>query len=206
VSSSAKEGSLGRRIPLVVAILATVLFGATGAGAANTLTDPTGDAVAGAADFTQLVVSNDVDGNISFAFTFGNRSTFTPDDTVIVALDSDKNTSTGTSGIDFLIGITASRVALLRGDGTTFALASSPTLRGANNNMTVTINRSDLGATTGFEFVALSTLSSNDAAEDFAPDNGCSTRSRPASLRRSRKRGRSSDSRERRYGSRAERR
>jgi hypothetical protein len=161
-----------RRIILVVAILAAVLFGVTGASAATTFTDPSGDAVAGAADITQLVVSNDLDGNITFALTFANRSTFTSDDTILIAIDADKNTSTGASGVEYLIGLTSSAVGLLRWDGTTFQLASSPTLRAANNNMTVTINRSDLGAIAGFGFIAISTLDSVEAAEDFAPENG----------------------------------
>ena len=65
---------MGRRMILVVAILAAMVFGVSGASAATTFTDLSGDAVAGAADFTQLVVSNDLDGNITFAFTFANRT------------------------------------------------------------------------------------------------------------------------------------
>ena len=52
---------MGRRMILVVAILAAMVFGVTGASAATTFTDLSGDAVAGAADFTQVVVSNDLD-------------------------------------------------------------------------------------------------------------------------------------------------
>jgi hypothetical protein len=163
---------LGRRVILVVAILAAMLFAVSGASAATTFTDVSGDAVAGAADFTQAVVSNDVDGNITFAFTFANRTAFTQDDTILVGLDADKNASTGASGVEYLIGIAANGVVLLRWDGTTFSIAPAPTLRGTNNNMTVTLNRSDIGATGGFEFIAISTLDSNDAAEDFAPENG----------------------------------
>jgi hypothetical protein len=163
---------LGRRIVLLGTVLAALLFGATGAGAATTFTDATGDAVAGAADITQVVVSNDLDGNITIALTFANRTAFTQDDTIVVALDTDKNASTGTGGIDYLIGFVAQGVVLLRGTGSSFELATAPTLRGANNNMTATINRSDLGNTSGFGFLAASTLDSNDAAEDFAPDNG----------------------------------
>lgn len=163
---------MGRWVILVVAILAAMLFAVSGASAATTFTDVSGDAVAGAADFTQAVVSNDFDGNITFAFTFANRTAFTQDDTILVGLDADKTASTGASGVEYLIGIAANGVVLLRWDGTTFSIAPAPTLRATNNNMTVTINRSDIGATAGFEFIAISTLDSNDAAEDFAPENG----------------------------------
>jgi len=164
---------LGRRFLLVGAILvASLLVGATGAGAASTFTDTPGDAVGGAADFTQLVVSNDFDGNITFAFTFANRAAFTDDDLVLILLNSDKNASTGTSGADFAIGVGNLGGILLRGDGTSFQLASAGTLKTSNNNMTVTINRSDLGGTTGFLFLAVATLNSNSDAQDLVPETG----------------------------------
>jgi hypothetical protein len=61
---------------------------------------------------------------------------------------------------------------LLRGDGTTFVAAPQSTLRSADNNKTITLNRSELGDTTGFIFVVLSVLNSNDSAGDDAPDAG----------------------------------
>jgi hypothetical protein len=163
---------LGRRIFLLGALCAALLVGASGASAATTVTDPAGDAVGGAADITQAVVSNDFDGNITFALTFANRTTFTNDDTIIIVLNTDKNASTGTSGIDYALAAGAPGAILLRGDGTGFQLASAGTLRATNNNMTLTINRSDLGNTTGLFFAAFASLDSNDSAEDFAPDNG----------------------------------
>ena len=166
---------MGRRILLAGAILvASLLVGATGAGAASTFTDAQGDAVGGAADFTQLAVSNDFDGNITFAFTFANRSVLTDDDLVLILLNSDKNASTGTSGADFAIGVGTFGAVLLRGDGTSFQPASAGTLTTSNNNLTVTINRSDLGGTTGFLFLAVSTLDSNTNAADVVPDSGAS--------------------------------
>ncbi len=163
---------MGRRIFLLGGILAALLFGVTGAGAAGTFTDPQGDGVGGAADITQLVVSNDFDGNITLTFTIPNRSAFTSDDTLVVLLDTDKNASTGTNGIDYGIVSTSSGAALLRGDGMSFVATSQSTLKWADNGKTLTVNRSELGATTGFIFGAGTLLDSNDAAGDSAPDSG----------------------------------
>lgn len=161
---------MGRRMILVGAVLAVLLFGASGAGAATTFTDPAGDATGGAPDITQVVVSNDAAGNITFTLTT-NRSTFTADDVVGILLDTDKNSSTGTNGVEYAIVLTNGIPVLLRGNGTGFESAPG-TLVVSPNFTAVTVNRSDLGATTGFVFAVFSGLGSNDAAEDDAPDNG----------------------------------
>ena len=54
----------------------------TGAGAAGTFTDPAGDAVGGATDISQVAVSNDFEGTITFALTT-DRSAFTTDDLLV---------------------------------------------------------------------------------------------------------------------------
>ena len=163
---------MGRRLVVSLAILTALVLGVSGARAAVTLTDATGDAVGGAADITQVVVSNDADGNITFTLTFANRTTFTGDDTVVILMDTDGNASTGTSGVDYAIATGNIGAILLRGDGTSFQLASAGTLRATNNNMTLSINRSDLGNTSGLVFAVFASLDSSDTAEDLAPDNG----------------------------------
>lgn len=159
---------MGGRIILLGAMLALLLFGASGAGAASTFTDPQGDAVAGAADITQVVVSNDLDGNITFAVTLVDRTTFTSDDLLLILLNTDKNTSTGVSGVDFVIGAASTGAVVLRASGTTFAPAPQTTLTLADNNKTIKINRSELGDTSGFVGVAVTALDSNEAADDTA--------------------------------------
>jgi hypothetical protein len=91
----------------LLALFALLLFGAPAAGAATTLTDAQGDAVGGAADITQVVVSNDFDGNVTFKLTIPNRTTFTPDDAVLLVLDTDKNASTGFRGQDFALAVSS---------------------------------------------------------------------------------------------------
>jgi hypothetical protein len=159
---------LGRRIIVLGAMVALLLFGASGAGAASTFTDPQGDAVAGAADITQVVVSNDLDGNVTFAVTLADRPTFTSDDLLFIFLNTDKNTSTGVAGVDYAIVVTSAGAALVRASGTTFAPAPQTTLTLADNNKTIKINRSDLGDTTGFAGLVVTGLDSNDAADDAA--------------------------------------
>jgi hypothetical protein len=159
---------LGRRIIVLGAMVALLVFGASGAGAASTFTDPQGDAVAGAADITQVVVSNDLDGNITFAVTLADRTTFTADDLLLILLNTDKNTSTGVSGVDFVIGVGSAGAVVLRASGTTFAPAPQTTLTLSDNNKTIKINRSELGDTAGVVGVVVTALDSNDAADDTA--------------------------------------
>jgi hypothetical protein len=149
------------------ALLVCVLVTAGGAAGAATLTDPAGDAVGGAADITQVAVSNDEAGNITFAFTLGDRAALTPDDLLLILLDVDRDAMTGFNGIDFGIAVTTDGAVLLRAaPGSTFAPAPQPTLRTEDNGKTVVINRSDLGETRGFVFAAATALESNADAED----------------------------------------
>lgn len=165
---------MSRRIILPCALLALLLFGASGAGAATTLTDPQGDAAGGAADITQVVVSNDFDGNITFQITIPDRQTFTADDLLFIFLNTDKDTTTGISGgIDYAIVIDSSGASLVRASGSSsFAPAPQTTLTVADGGTTVRLNRTELGDTTGFLFAVASGLKSNDSADDSAPDSG----------------------------------
>ena len=161
---------MGRRIFLFCAMLALLLFGASGAGAATTFTDATGDATGGGADLTQAVVSNDAAGNITLAFTFANRTAFAPTDTLVIILDTDKNASTGNTGFDYGIVVSASGARLLQWNGSTFVPSAQTTLTTANNNFTITVNRSELGNTTGFIFGAETLVGTTPS--DMAPDSG----------------------------------
>jgi hypothetical protein len=160
---------------VVSAMLGLMLVGVEGAGSAATLTDPQGDAVGGAADITQVVVSNEFDGKITFAVTIADRATFTSDDFLIIVLNTDKDTTTGIGGADYAIVLDSTGGTLLRASGTTFAAAPQTTLTLADNGKTVAINRSDLGETVGFFYFVTSGLASNSSASDDAPDSGVAT-------------------------------
>jgi hypothetical protein len=156
----------------LAAVLALLLFGVTGATAADTFTDPTGDAVGGAADITQVVVSNDLDGNITFALTIPDRTTFTTDDIVLVLMNTDRDANTGVSGVDFALVIGSQGVNLLRASGSTFASAPQTTLHSTDGGKTIVVNRGELGDTSGFDFLVITGLESSNAAEDVAPNSG----------------------------------
>ena len=127
---------MGRRTVLLAAIVATLVLGAGGAGAATaTFTDAQGDAIGGAADISQVVVSNDFDGNVTFAMTIPNRPTFTADDFVVILLNVDRNAATGNNGFEYAIVVDGTKAELVQWNGTAFVLVTAPTLNAANNNM-----------------------------------------------------------------------
>jgi hypothetical protein len=162
-----------RRIFFVAAVLALLLLGASGAEAAQTFTDPTGDATGGGADITQVAVSNDAAGNITLALTLANRTALQPTDTLVIVLDTDENATTGTSGVDYALRVTASGAALAHWNGSTFVASPQTTLTTANNNLTITVNRSELGNTTAFNFAAATFVGTTQS--DIAPDTGAYT-------------------------------
>ena len=164
---------MSRRIIVSGVLLGLLLFGASGAGAAETFTDPQCDATGGAADITQVDVSNDFDGNVTIALTIPNRTTLTPDDLLFIFLNSDKDLTTGISGgIDYAIVIDSQGATLVRASGSSFAPAPHATLTLADNGKTVALNRSDLGETTGFFVLVVSGLDSTESAGDSVPDTG----------------------------------
>lgn len=68
-----------------------------------TFADPAGDS-GNAADVTKVVVSNDDANNLTLAITLANRPAFFIDDFFFIALDTDRNASTGANGFDYAIG------------------------------------------------------------------------------------------------------
>jgi hypothetical protein len=164
---------LSRRIVLSAAIFASLLVGVSGAGAATTFMDPAGDATGGGADITQVDVSNDAAGNVTLAFTIPNRTTFGADDMLAIVLDTDKNASTGGAGFDYGIVVNAAGTHLVHWNGGAFVPSPQTTLTTANNGETITVNRSELGNTTGFNFGAETFVGTT--ATDTAPDTGAWT-------------------------------
>jgi hypothetical protein len=154
------------RLTVTGALLALLLFGAADAGAATTFSDPVGDATGGAADITQVDVSNDAGGDVTIALTIPNRPAFTTDDVVVILLNTDRDANTGVSSVDYALIIGSDGVVLVRATGSTFTRAPQTTLRSADAGKTLTVNRGDIGDTTGFLFEVVSELDSNDDAED----------------------------------------
>jgi hypothetical protein len=167
---------LSKRIALLTSI--GLLIVGPDPGPAATFGDPQGDATGGAGDITQMVVSNDAGGNITFALTIPNRAALETDDRLFVLLDSDKDTTTGATslgGVDYVLVITGAAATLQRASGPfSFAPAPHATMRLAEGGKTVTLNRSDLGETKGFFVIAESRLVSTPGVGDDAPDRGFS--------------------------------
>lgn len=174
----------GRRRWAPAALLAVVgglvLAGVAGAANSATFTDPGGD-VALAPDITQLVVSNDDSGKLTFSLTFGNSGIAPglPSEALGVALDLDQNPDTGTvyygTEVAFVLdyGLDgSSTLKFFRAAGNEFAAAPPPvSLQGTLTGSTLvfTVQAADLGLTptAGFNVVGMSNTPFDG---DLAPD------------------------------------
>jgi hypothetical protein len=164
------------KVFFVLAFLLTALAsaGPATAGGSKTFMDPRDDASNGP-DVTQLVVSNDDNGQLTFAFTFGNRPTIlTGDDIVAVGVDADRRGNTGDpAGYEFIVGFLfegGGQVDVGQWDGSRFNFdAPQTTLRAADGGRTISINRSELGNTMSFDF-RVATLGAGTG--DTMPEGG----------------------------------
>jgi len=138
--------------------------------------DATGDS-ATAPDITTVIVMNDANGQITFNINLASpvvQSNFL----VGFLIDSDQNATTGDAGIDyiFLADLSNESFAVGRWDGSTFVDANPTTASVGNvlpTVLTFSINSSDLGHTTGFNFIARSiTGVGGNGDHDNAPDSG----------------------------------
>jgi len=156
---------------VAVAVLAVLaVAGGAAASNANSWTDPAGDA-GNAADLTGIVAANDDAGKLTFTLTYGNRPAgLTDDDQVQLWVDADENTATGDQyGFDYVLVFDKRGVAVKH--ATTSGLEDTPdsTLSGSDDGTTLSINRSELGNTSKFDFYAVA-LTRADQSRDEAPD------------------------------------
>lgn len=163
------------KLSIASALAFAALAGSAPAQAAGskTFTDPTGDGSVGP-DLTQLVVSNDDNGQLTFAFTFANRPTIlTGDDIVALGIDADRRGSTGDpAGYEFIMGylFEGGQVDIGQWDGSRFNFdAPQTTLRATEGGRTITINRSELGGTSAFDFRL---VTQGRDGNDTAPEGG----------------------------------
>jgi hypothetical protein len=145
--------------------VALVLTG--GASAANSqpmsFTDPAGDSGT-AADITKVDVQNDDAGQYTFNVTFGTAYVDTA--ALTIFLDTDQNAATGNQdwdGADYALidDHGTHSFDLLKWNGTDWDDAPSfstvsVTVAQDNLSLTMSINRSDLGDSAGFNFILLS--------------------------------------------------
>lgn len=157
-----------RRLLILVA-LATVLvampalaFGDSSRQASNTTTFP--DSIgedAAAPDITNVVVSNDDAGNITFQINVSNRPAFTPDMYFLVFIDADNNPATGdpsSLGSEYAIDLEPGSVGMFQWNGSTYVLAPSQTsltYAYAATGPTIHVSASDLGKTKALRFAVI---------------------------------------------------
>ena len=139
-----------------------------------TFTDPANDA-GSAPDVLNVIVSNDAAGTFKFRINV-TKLTLPSDTIVFLLMDTDQNPATGTSGVDYVLVCDESNgsVGLLRWDGSQLVVASSPTLTASDDGtgITATLNRSDIGGSSGFNFGILTVEGPSPIAGhvDDAPD------------------------------------
>jgi hypothetical protein len=148
-----------------------------------TFPDPSGDS-GSAPDVTTVTVASDDAGNIMFTIAFSNRPALQSQDVVVIGLDSDQNLATGgPGGLEYglaAVGTFSGGVALLQWNGSTFQPVTTPasSLSGSygvgagGGLLTIRINRSDLGGTTGFNFAVGTSGDNGMTIGDLAPNSG----------------------------------
>jgi hypothetical protein len=183
---------LSRVIGVSAIFFAVLAFAAGGAWApaattvstanSTTFQDSTGER-ADSPDITTVVVSNTNAGAISFKINGPAR--LTDDMLADLVIDSDNNAATGDpdTGGEYAIELFGGEANLFRWDGTNFSRRTNdpPQSTLTFSHLTITINASELGNTTRFNFavtvitgitIVNGDLDFSAARADFAPDLG----------------------------------
>ena len=164
-TSKVRRGAAG-----VGALLGSLVVASAAAGD-SVFTDPAGDATGGAPDITQVVVSNDAAGMITFKLT--TVAPIVEGSIVGVDLDTDNSPANGAE-YELLAGIGGA--GLLKWDGAQY-VESKATVAYTRSGSVVSLelDRAVLGGPTRFGFAAVSLLfdaSDEIVGEDSAPDGG----------------------------------
>jgi hypothetical protein len=141
--------------------------------------DATGDGGAGP-DLTNITVSSDDAGSITFRVDISNRPTLPEALDLEVAIDADSNPATGDpyDGTEYFLIVEGERAGLGRWNGSAWEGVPPPHSLQASysGGITFTINASDLGGTTGFRFwVGASEDPASPTFSDVAPEFGLYT-------------------------------
>jgi hypothetical protein len=169
---------------LIVGVPAA-LGGSTHAAAnSQTFADSVGED-ASAPDITNIAVSNDDAGLITFQVNIPNRPALTPDMFVVIFLDTDQKPTTGAAdflGAEYAIDLESGSVNLFQWNGSDFVLAPSQTSLtfAYSSGATIRVSAADLGKTKGINFWAVAASGAIDASgnpvppeqihRDYAPD------------------------------------
>ena len=173
----------------LLAALSTAALGGSARSGSNTTTflDSTGED-ASAPDITNVVVSNDDAGNITFQINISNRPALTADMYALIFLDTDQNANTGdvqALGAEYVIELDPGSVGLFQWNGTDYVPAASQaslTYSYLSTGATIRVSAADLGKTKAFKFGtivasgvvvdAAGNLDFTNVHRDYAPDLG----------------------------------
>lgn len=172
--------ALKRAGPIAAALMAALVLVPTAS--SGSYTDPAGDSF-GAGDITAVTVAGDKgSGQLVFRIT-GTNIASSEHNPLFVDIDSDANPLTGSltdSGAEYSFYVDDNSYGFGRWNGSKWEQNSNLTVRvsGGTSQILISVNRSELGGTADFNFVAstlsISELSSNIAqiGLDVAPDDG----------------------------------
>jgi hypothetical protein len=163
--------------PLVAAIatLALVLIPAASSEPGPQYKDAAGDSGT-AGDITAITVANDTSsGQVVFRISGSNLST-SSNSLTMLGIDSDANPSTGdpgSLGADYWFGVDDSSYGFEHWDGSDWVPTSYGTVRvfGGGSSVAISVNKSEIGNTTDFNFWAESADIANKKWDD-TPDDG----------------------------------
>lgn len=171
----------GHRVTGRLGILAGVALAALAAaalafaGGSASFADVAGDSGSGP-DITNVQVSNDDSGKVTFAVTFANRPSPAADLLLAVFVDSDRNVQTGSrdlNGADFLLVSDGGDAAVGTWNGSDWGPTTASAVASyAAGMLRVTVAAADLGKTSGFHFVIGAFEGQDEEKVDLAPDRG----------------------------------
>jgi hypothetical protein len=160
------------RMIVLAAFAAAIAVGTAVAAGGQRYADPRDDSGT-APDITDVSVVSDESGQLTFGVTLANRESLDADDCVAVAVDADRQLTTGDEGIDYVIGIDHATPFVQAWSETrgTWADASARTFRYSWDAGVATfqIDRSELGWTPGFQFWVGAWDGTADGPSDLAP-------------------------------------
>jgi hypothetical protein len=177
-ATTAPSKLLKRAGPLaaVLATLGLILVPVASSQGQSQYTDASGDNGT-AADITGITVSSDTaSGQILFHVNGTNLSTSASLQTEL-AIDSDANPLTGDIslfGADYWFGVDATGYGFQHWSGTDWVDTpnATVTISGGGSSLLISVNKSELGNTSDFNFAVSSWDSANPSTPDRAPDDG----------------------------------
>ena len=163
------------RVAVLLAAVGALLALAPGASGVGRYSDPTGDS-GGAPDITGVTVASDASGHIMFTV---NTASMPSDGLTLLLVDTDLNGATGapdTVGADyiFLVDEAENAYGFARWTGSDLDFdtpSSTVRVSSRSTGVSISVNRSELGNTSGFNFWAR-TVKASTKHTDTAPEDG----------------------------------